>query len=213
MKKSLQLNIELDRKGFTSYYTNIKNLLTVIDKQKDIYQVQNKSIKKSANNVRNAYNTIFAKHFFDRITKTNSNGSLGKFEIYSKIKKNYTQEDYIFYLSNHKLRQNITKLRTSSHCLPIETLRKAKVPREQRLCNMCNEYVGSEYHVIIECDNSFVCQIRQKFLLKIYSINKQLENLSKADLFTYLLLGVDKCITFYFAVFLDKIFKKVKNQV
>ena len=114
---------------------------------------------------------------------------------------------------NHKLRQNITKIRTSSHCLPIETLRKAHVPREERLCNMCNKYIGSEYHMIIECENSFICQTRQTFLLKLYSINKQLENLSKTDLFTYLLLGIDKNVTFYFAVFLDKIFKKVKNQV
>lgn len=44
---------------------------------------------------------------------------------------------------------NITTLlrfRTSHHKLPIETCRWNNIPRNQKICNLCKNNIGDEYH-------------------------------------------------------------------
>ena len=115
-------------------------------------------------------------------------------------------------MANNKLRQNITKIRTSCHCLPIETQRKKKISREDRVCNLCKTEIGTEFHVLMNCRNSDISNLRETFLHKIWGINDQLRKLNVNDLFKYLVIGVDKEITFSFAIYLQKVFKLVKFQ-
>ena len=49
---------------------------------------------------------------------------------------------------------NIFKLlrfRTTNHRLPIETGRWFNIPRNERLCNLCEESVGDEFHYVMNC--------------------------------------------------------------
>lgn len=212
LNDALKVNIQLDRTGHTSYYTRIKNLLDVLNIREKIYQVPVKSVKEYSIKIRSVYNKKFEEIFFSHICQTNSQGSSGRFEIYKQIKKNYRPEQYISSLENKNLRQHITKIRTSAHCLPIESLRKKRVPKELRLCNLCNCNIGSEFHVLMQCPQQEMVELRQTLKNKIMTINPQLHKFSSNDLFQYLLLANEKSTAFIFAIFLDKVFKLVKQH-
>lgn len=66
---------------------------------------------------------------------------------------------------------NITTLlrfRTSHHKLPIETCRWNNIPRNQKICNLCKNNIGDDYHYIM----AHVCldlkEYRKTFLPSIY---------------------------------------------
>ncbi len=51
-----------------------------------------------------------------------------------------------------KLRKHLTKLRLSSHKLPIEKGRWNNTPRNDRICPDCpNRQIGDEFHYLFEC--------------------------------------------------------------
>ena len=117
-------------------------------------------IKKYSQNVRIKLCKEYEQSFFKQINRPNANGSYGRYEVYRLLKKNYTPENDIHKLKNNYMRRNITHIRTSTHCLPIESLRKKNIPRTDRLCNLCNIHVGSELHVLMMCQNSGACSLR-----------------------------------------------------
>ena len=52
------------------------------------------------------------------------------------------------------LKENVialAKFRTSNHKLPIETGRWSNIPRNQRICHLCETEIGDEYHYIMKC--------------------------------------------------------------
>ena len=82
-----------------------------------------------------------------------------KLNFLADLKTEWGQEYYIRSLS-FSLRKNITRLRISSHKLPIETGRYNKPPtlREQRFCSYCHDknnnqpnILGDEYHLLFDC--------------------------------------------------------------
>ena len=44
------------------------------------------------------------------------------------------------------------KFRTLNHKLPIECGRWQRLDRNQRLCNLCSETIGDEFHYIFDCN-------------------------------------------------------------
>ena len=69
-----------------------------------------------------------------------------KFYIYTKINPDLVPSPFLSCPSADA----ITRFRCGSHNLPIETLRWARVPREERLCNKCH-VLGDEMHFIFRC--------------------------------------------------------------
>ena len=59
-------------------------------------------------------------------------------------------EPYLLQLSNFKNRQLIAKFRSSDHNLEIEKGRYKNIPRQQRLCNTCNN-IEDEDHFFLHC--------------------------------------------------------------
>ena len=75
----------------------------------------------------------------------------GKTDIYEKHKKGHQYETYL-HINNFENRRAITKLRTSSHKLAIETGRWNKIPRDQRMCKNCIlNKIEDENHLLFEC--------------------------------------------------------------
>ena len=65
-------------------------------------------------------------------------------------------------------RKALVKLRISSHKLRIETGRYDKIPREERLCNLCNSNkIEDETHFLLDCPR--YSSIRDMFFSKIES--------------------------------------------
>ena len=68
-------------------------------------------------------------------------------------------------MSSFRERQIISKLLCSSHTLRIETGRHSNIPRDERLCQLCElGKIEDEDHFIMECPK--FSQIRQKSPIK-----------------------------------------------
>ena len=76
----------------------------------------------------------------------------GKLRSYALFKHNFAYENYLDIVSNIKHRNALTRLRTSSHNLMIETGRyiRPKIPISDRLCVTCKE-IEDECHFLIQC--------------------------------------------------------------
>jgi len=61
-------------------------------------------------------------------------------------------------------------MRTSNLHLPIETGRWANTPRQDRICTLCNENIGDEFHILYRCKNENIITLREHFL-PIYYYN------------------------------------------
>ena len=62
-------------------------------------------------------------------------------------------------------------MRCSNLKLAIETGRRAGIPREQRLCTLCGNRVGDEYHLLFTCVHPVASELRSKFITNYYKTN------------------------------------------
>ena len=75
----------------------------------------------------------------------------GKLTFLAKIKDTHKFEEYLN-IDNFEHRRAITKLRTSSHKLEIETGRLNNIPKEDRICKNCAlGAVEDEFHMFFDC--------------------------------------------------------------
>ena len=77
-----------------------------------------------------------------------------KLEFFTSQKSIYSQERYLCAIKKIKYRQALSKLRLSNHSLNIEAERykQPKIPRERRICFLCNlSKVETETHFLFEC--------------------------------------------------------------
>ena len=104
---------------------------------------------------------MYKAYFFQTLQeKAQRQDSGGRFEIYYKIKKQYRFEPYLL-LDKNNLRRCITDIRISTHNLPIESLRKLKIKRDERFCPCCpSKEIGSEFHALMTCQNKKLIQLR-----------------------------------------------------
>jgi hypothetical protein len=76
-------------------------------------------------------------------------------KFYATFKTEFCYENYLSRLSEFG-RKEISKLRTSNCKMPIETGRWQNISKEDRICHMCREGVGDEYHYLFLCKNEAV---------------------------------------------------------
>ena len=211
----INYNIEKDRTGEVNYYSRVKGLLLSLDAETFIFKESTKAlIQSKAQIVQSNFQKMYRENFFSTLNeKAQRPESGGRFEVYSLVKKQYKFEQYLMLEKNY-LRRNITNIRISTHNLPIESLRKANVKREERTCPLCStKEIGSEFHAIINCQNQHIKQLRLKLNENINKLHNQWNKLSERQKFMYLTLAVDKQCTFYFAIFLDKVYKEYKIKL
>ena len=130
--------------------------------------------------------------------------------MYSEIKRNYNFEKYLDIVQDKILRNNITRIRTSTHLFPIEYLRKKGIVKEERWCNLCKSEIGTEFHLLSHCKHDKVCTLRNNLILKLYEINIQWKHFEIVDVMKLLFSTYEKKNLFHFSIFLGKLFKLVK---
>ena len=130
-----------------------------------------------------------------------------KLKMLVSVKTKFRKEPYLHLLSDVRLRKVVTSVRVSCHKLPIETGRYKNINKVNRLCTMCNLSVGDEQHVFMECSHPILCNKRNVFLKELYSLNTNLQKLSRANLFQYILLFNDTSIIHKSATYFDDILK------
>ncbi len=112
-----------------------------------------------------------------------------KLDFYEKHKKQFRFEPYLDTVPKGP-RVCITKLRVSSHCLPVEIQRYHKNPkrREERICPICNlGETGDEYHYLLRCRNNELCSIREKFFEKNKAEHPQFKDFTEENIINYCL--------------------------
>ena len=82
---------------------------------------------------------------------------------------------------------NVTKLRISAHSLPIERGRHSNIQRQNRVCDICTDAkIGDEYHILMECPNPNLMQIRKTFFAHCTRRVPQIQLLNARDTFLYI---------------------------
>ena len=65
------------------------------------------------------------------------------------------------------LGQRILKFRLSNHRLPIQQRRSLGIPRDERICTVCDSgEVGDEFHYLLNSSNENVKRSRTKYIDK-----------------------------------------------
>ena len=90
----------------------------------------------------------------------------------------------------------VTKIRTSTQKLPIETGRYKEIERPERKCNFCgNNEIGDEFHYFMKCSNPHFIILREEFMKDILKLNlSNLQSLITKYLFQYIINMTDTLI-------------------
>ncbi|XP_070182616.1 uncharacterized protein [Littorina saxatilis] len=98
-------------------------------------------------------------------TDVNANSLCFNYRIY---KKDFCLERYLLCLPR-KLQVKLAKFRTSNHKLPIHQHRFFNVPRNERLCDMCDKNeLGDEFHYLFSCTDESIVSERRKLISPYY---------------------------------------------
>ena len=77
--------------------------------------------------------------------------SNSKCVVYRIYKETLKFETYLTALPK-KWSLTLSRLRTGNHRLPVVAQRYENVPRDQRICTLCDKHdIGDEYHYILKC--------------------------------------------------------------
>ena len=140
-----------------------------------------------------------------------------KLDFYYRYKKTFTFEKYLDNIPKH-IRIHITRLRMSSHSLPIEVQRyrkkDKKIEREDRRCTICNtNATGDEMHYLLKCNNAEISHVREQFFSEIKRQNAQFMNLSDQNIMDYCMLMNDTNIQFLAAKYAMDILHTYKEEM
>jgi hypothetical protein len=94
---------------------------------------------------------------FSQINNTSSG------ELYSLFKEEFQLESHLSKLNTCD-RIQISKLMCSNFKFPIETGRWSRVPRQERICNLCRNGLGDEFHYVFTCNNTNIKNRRNKYI-------------------------------------------------
>ena len=139
-----------------------------------------------------------------------------KLDFYYKHKKTFKYETYLDNIPKH-IRTHITRLRVSSHSLPIEiqryTKKDKKIERENRKCNICSkDEMGDEEHYLLKCNNSEISHTRENFLKEIRTDINQFEMFTDKNIIDYCLNVNDTNIQMKIALYVKNILNIYKEE-
>ena len=118
--------------GKPSWIATVFNLLSLADiKDVNLRSSEEVSRNSTLKQIEIAIKSIYEKRFFERI-----HNSKRLSYLYTKLKQNYDEENYLSAITYHKYRSTITRLRISAHFLPTEKGRYESTPREKE-CAHC----------------------------------------------------------------------------
>ena len=126
--------------------------------------------------------------------------------FYYQIKTNYNPSVYLDLTTKNPSRKTLVKLRISSHKLRIETGRYDNLPRDERLCNLCNcNRIEDETHFLLDCPS--FSSIRDMFFSKLEPKIPFLRLQSHESLLSHLVNSTDYFINIQLISFISTCFE------
>ena len=185
VKQSLKISIDLYHSGQNSFYSSLKKMTDYYDFPG--FNLLNKcKIKQYVDLLQNKCISYW-NHTLQHSQKLN---------FYYKIKTNYSPSAYLDLTRKNPSRKTLVKLRISSHKLRIETGRYDNIPRDERLCNLCNcKRIEDETHFLLDCPS--FSSIRDMFFSKLEPKIPFLRLQSRESLLSHLMNSTDYFITIY----------------
>ena len=157
----------------TTWYNYIRKIL---DECGLSYIWQTKSIK----SVEWLRKTVFFRlkdQFFQKWKSEMYNSPKGV--LYRCYKHELVLENYLMSLP-YKFAVSFCKFRTCNCNLPIETGRWTNIPRDERICNLCDrQEIGDEFHYIFNCNNITIKNSRKNYLAQYFN---KYPNIYKLDI-------------------------------
>ena len=115
-----------------------------------------------------------------------------KLDLFYKTNTEFGLSVYLSSPLSFKERRALTKFRTSSHNLPIETNRYEGIDdRNHRLCPLCNEAVGDEAHYLTECSFDPFVKLRSPLTSLVSNKFPDFSTLNKTEKAVFLLDNSD----------------------
>ena len=182
LKEAFALTKNLNDTGIYSWYTYAKNIEEEIGV--DDIQVINckniKQLKQFKTVIKKCSGTYYENLLNNKIENLNEEN---KIFLYKILKINKKEMEYYLGHPNFKYRQYITKFRMSDHQLLIETGRYYKIPRSQRLCEICKN-IDDEFHFFFTCNiNAVPRKVIIEQFNNFYSYFKDIDDNEKLILF------------------------------
>lgn len=113
---------------------------------------------------------IFIHNWFNQI-ETSSRG-----EFYGLFKTQHILEPYLLKLYPNE-RRILSKFRCCNVKIPIETGRWHNIPKENRICLLCNNHIGNEFHYLFICTHPNVVSLRNRYIPTYYINNPSLHKM------------------------------------
>ena len=209
LSESYQTNSLYNRKGKQSW-TKIVDFL-----RETIKITKCPNVDKTKNNdLIKTFKVGLRKHFDTWWTKQAVPTGVNKLDFFYLFKKCFKYESYLDNLPRH-LRTDITKLRISNHCLPIETqrYRKKRIERLERKCDICSlDECGDELHYLLKCTNSEISHSRDELMKQVRSLNSQFSLFSEKNIIDYCMTMADPDIQAPIAKFVKIIFTTFREE-
>ena len=102
-------------------------------------------------------------------------GNSSKLNLYSNMKDDFKEEQYISDVKYYKYRSAMAKFRISAHTFPNEKGRWRSIPRDQRLCPLClGNLISDQKHYIFHYTIDKLVDIREHFEKELHESNLQL---------------------------------------
>ena len=130
-----------------------------------------------------------------------------KLSFYYTFKKNYSLSAYLDLTRKNPSGKSLVKLKISSHKLRFETGRYDKIPRDERLCSLCNcNKIEDETHFLLDCPS--FSSIRDRLFSKIEPKMPFLRLLSHETLLSHLMNCTDYFINIQLISFISSCFEQ-----
>ena len=203
LREALQINIEDHQKGKNSWCKTIEYL------KKYTGITSTEDTPKTIKDFKLALKLIFDVWWECETLKDRS-----KLDFYFSLKRTFGFEKYLDAL-DLSARIHVTKIRLSSHRLPVEVLRYNKnyPDRKDRTCNICelNE-LGDENHFLLHCKNRRMTDVRSSFFESIKITCPQLKIFNDENIIKYCLCMKDQLLQEPTSSFVKKLYETYRRE-
>ena len=188
LEASKEANLTQDHLGRQNWYKIVKFLLKATSLN-DIPVANENEAGKIITKFKEKIKMMYRQWWLEKMMSVENR----KLEFFFKYKKTFLFEKYLDALPRH-IRLYSTRLRTSSHAFPIETLRymKPKIEAHNRKCTICDsDETGDEMHYLTKCNNAKLLSTKNNFLINIKQTITEFDNFNLDDIIQYCLLMHD----------------------